>query len=249
MVEGLRLRGALRTWGAALLLAGAVAGCGSDQGGCTPGASVACACIDGRMGAQVCGADRQLAACVCRAPDGAIMGDATSDVLSGDDATPSDQPASSEVGADVVPSDVVDATADNVITLDVAADDHPEADVGVMDAGAPDRNPIDAAVTDAGPLDTGPLDTGVRDTGPVDAGALDAGVRDTGPGDAGGLDAAPDVLVVDVPPPDVSRGGTFTGSFVAGAVATPGAAVRGNFLWHGAQQLTGGGITLVGGFR
>jgi hypothetical protein len=35
---------------------------------CTPGASVACACADGANGAQTCGADGKLAACVCAKP-------------------------------------------------------------------------------------------------------------------------------------------------------------------------------------
>jgi hypothetical protein len=47
-----------------------LAGCEQPKSGCTPGASVACACIDGTMGAQSCRADGTYDACVCQGPIG-----------------------------------------------------------------------------------------------------------------------------------------------------------------------------------
>jgi hypothetical protein len=53
------------------LFALALAACGAPAPPvCTPGASLACTCVDGRAGAQVCSADgAALGACVCAAPD------------------------------------------------------------------------------------------------------------------------------------------------------------------------------------
>lgn len=57
-----------------LFAAGSFAACGSAGGtqnsggnsnGCMPGASQACACVDGRMGAQVCSDDGKLGECKC----------------------------------------------------------------------------------------------------------------------------------------------------------------------------------------
>jgi hypothetical protein len=47
------------------LFAGCGAGVSSHPGACTPGQSSACACTDGRMGAQVCQSDGTYAACDC----------------------------------------------------------------------------------------------------------------------------------------------------------------------------------------
>jgi hypothetical protein len=42
----------------------------SVQMTCVPGASAACACTDGRAGAQLCGKDGTFEACVCVTVDG-----------------------------------------------------------------------------------------------------------------------------------------------------------------------------------
>lgn len=49
------------------LLAGIVllVGCGEDGSTCEVGQSIACACTDGRMGAQVCGSDGRFGECEC----------------------------------------------------------------------------------------------------------------------------------------------------------------------------------------
>lgn len=57
----------------ALLLA--LAACSADPvppASCLPGASVACTCTSGASGAQVCGADRVLGACVCGDAGGVV---------------------------------------------------------------------------------------------------------------------------------------------------------------------------------
>lgn len=55
--------------GLGLVAAGSwlVVSCGGNgsESGCVPGASIACACVDGRLGAQVCAADGTFDACVC----------------------------------------------------------------------------------------------------------------------------------------------------------------------------------------
>lgn len=49
--------------------------------GCVPGMSIACACVDGRAGAQVCQPDRTYAACVCATPDAGAGDASVSDVV------------------------------------------------------------------------------------------------------------------------------------------------------------------------
>ncbi len=189
-----------------LVLAAMAVGCGSD---CIEGASVSCACPDGRMGAQVCRAGGSFGACVCAASDGGALD--ANDAASLDGAT--------EGGASV---DVVETgTADAV---DASTD-------GMRDAGASDIDRVDVTPTDAS----------------VDVSSPDA-AKDV---------VAPDVAAPDVPAdvtadagPDVGLAGAMVrGGFVSGAITTPGASVRGAFIWHGGTVMTGGGVTIVGGFR
>jgi hypothetical protein len=62
------------------------AGCFGCGARCVPGASAACACTDGRMGAQICGEDGRFAPCVCSG--GGDGGDAAVPPDAGDGATP-----------------------------------------------------------------------------------------------------------------------------------------------------------------
>lgn len=48
---------------------------------CVPGMSIACACVDGRMGAQVCRSDFTYSPCQCVAPDAGTPDGITSDVV------------------------------------------------------------------------------------------------------------------------------------------------------------------------
>jgi hypothetical protein len=93
------------------LLSSLVPSCGGTSNSdataepCTPGASVACACTDGRTGAQTCQSDHTLSACSCTGSSGAggtdteagaaggASGVAQDGATSGDVAAPTDGPA------------------------------------------------------------------------------------------------------------------------------------------------------------
>ena len=66
-----------------------IPGCPGPEG-CTPGASVACTCTDGRSGAQVCQADRTLGACTCSSADAGLDAPILSDVPELDTGDPTD---------------------------------------------------------------------------------------------------------------------------------------------------------------
>lgn len=129
--------------GAFALLGALLAGCESDAGGCTPGASVACACEDGRTGAQRCGDDRRLGECRCldrdgAAPDGIAVDvaadarpvedaalDAATDATTPDaamDATTTDAATDATTVDAVTDTPTVDAATDAPLALDVAVD-------------------------------------------------------------------------------------------------------------------------------
>lgn len=83
---------------------------------CTPGATVACACVGGGSGAQTCSAGRAYGACEC--PDGAVVDvpgvDVATDVMTQDTAPDVAMDSNSDA-ADVVSeaeSDIVDATTE-----------------------------------------------------------------------------------------------------------------------------------------
>ncbi len=82
--------------------------------GCLPGASLACACTDGRTGAQVCGDDGRLSPCVCTG------GDASTPPTDG---TSADVPVGVDVPVipDVPVSVDVPATPDVPVGVDVPA--------------------------------------------------------------------------------------------------------------------------------
>lgn len=84
------MRGTLAflTW---ITVAGAVGGCGGKSA-CVPGQATACACSDGRSGAQVCGRDGSYGACACDGTGGNGVG---GDDGVGDMATSSGPPATS----------------------------------------------------------------------------------------------------------------------------------------------------------
>ena len=56
-----------RTW--LFLLSAFLIGCHNDKASCTKGASIACACVDGKMGAQTCQGDGTYNACECEPDD------------------------------------------------------------------------------------------------------------------------------------------------------------------------------------
>jgi len=129
----MRRAGVVWAGGAGLVaLAMVVAGCTAaaiPQPSCAPGAQTACACVGGGLGAQVCGLDRVLGACMC--PDASAPVDA-----------PSADAPSSDLG-----------TADLGV-VDVPGGDAPDS--GVADAAATDAGgPVDVGPADVGPADTG----------------------------------------------------------------------------------------------
>lgn len=68
---------------------------------CTPGATVACACVGGGAGAQLCSASGTLGACVC--PDaGGVVDAAASDVVDALDAGDADAPDGGDASRDVI---------------------------------------------------------------------------------------------------------------------------------------------------
>lgn len=96
---------------------------------CTPGAQVACACVGGGQGAQVCTSGATLGPCTC--PDGGASDVAAVDVLAADvgiDAASAD--AGGDVAAvDAAPVDVgADALTDRAVAADVNCRNPREAD-------------------------------------------------------------------------------------------------------------------------
>ncbi len=103
---------------------------------CVPGMQVACACVDGRSGAQRCGLDGTYASCVCAStPDADVPRDdgrpldVATDLPLGDTATPSDVRSDAGVDAPDVP-------ASDVPRSDVPASDAPIAPSVTLSAGA-----------------------------------------------------------------------------------------------------------------
>ena len=89
--------------------------------GCLVGASLACACTDGRAGAQVCGDAARLGPCVCTAGDASLV---PADVATLDAPTSPDVPAPPDVPAatpDVPTPRDVTATPDVPTPRDVSA--------------------------------------------------------------------------------------------------------------------------------
>lgn len=80
-----------------------------DGGTCVRGTSQACACVDGRQGAQVCGGTGGFGACVCAAADAAGL-DAEVAVDTVADVGPSPRDAEPDAGENIV--DASDAAAD-----------------------------------------------------------------------------------------------------------------------------------------
>ncbi len=118
---------------------------------CTPGAQLACACLGGVQGVQVCGAAGTLEACTC--PDaGSVDVPTATDAGSldaGSDATPEDRATPIDLGFDV--PDV--PTTPDVPAMDVV--DAP-TDVGMPDVGPPDRGPVDVGLADVAVSPTDP---------------------------------------------------------------------------------------------
>ncbi|MBI5517544.1 MAG: FG-GAP repeat protein [Deltaproteobacteria bacterium] len=194
-----------------LFLAG-LGGCSADPA-CNPGASVACACTDGRTGAQVCGADGRLGACVCTGPaDASVPRDVPIDVATADG---SDAPALTDGGTDLGPVEAgpdgpltpdgltSEASADGPVDLpDVGAplDGGPDAPTDVRAPDAPRDVLSDAAPDVAGdaPGDissdaSGDLAGDGRIDAATDAGTDAAGATDTtSPADGPARDATPD---------------------------------------------------------
>jgi len=85
--------------GSMLVLAVFASGC-PTPGDCTPGASIACTCTDGRSGAQICQPDQTLGVCSCTSStdaglDGSMVSDAAPDeggleLIDAPDASPPD---------------------------------------------------------------------------------------------------------------------------------------------------------------
>lgn len=101
----------------------------APPGGCTPNASLACACTDGRMGAQVCGADRTLGPCVCSGSDGGTP--------SGDTGASDDRGVVSDAGRGdgSVERDADTATDDSGTTANDAGTASVDTGVVAFDAG------------------------------------------------------------------------------------------------------------------
>jgi hypothetical protein len=124
---------------ALVFILGAVApSCAGDAAplrDCTPGASLACACVGGSTGAQLCDGAGHLEACVCPMADAGPAGDVV-DAVALDaapivDAATDTAPATDHQSADVVDAAVLDA-------VDGARADSPDV--------------VDAAPADAGPV-------------------------------------------------------------------------------------------------
>ena len=141
-------------------------GCGSDRrssaparNGCVVGATAACACTDGRMGAQVCQSDRRFGPCAC-----------------------------SGSPADGGPSDVGAAFDGGFTASDagLAFDADSPRDAAPPRDGGPAPRDSGPAPRDSGPAphDSGPppRDSGPpppRDSGVIDSGFVDSGVPNT----------------------------------------------------------------------
>lgn len=140
-------------WLCACILAAALPSCQDDAARCTPGASLPCACTDGRAGAQLCTPQQTLGACVCSSP---LPADAAGDGAS--DATPA--PDGPVVTPDVTVSGDAAADDGSLVTPDVPGD-----------ASVVDERPADAS-SDAPP---GDVSSGEDAVTPTDAGGADAG--------------------------------------------------------------------------
>ncbi len=149
----------------ALVSCGAPAGPSSGSP-CTPGMTVACACVGGSAGIQVCNQSGTYNACQCAAVD------------SGTDATPIDVGAL-DSGFDVVTPPPVDVPGLDATPIDVGALDS-GFDVVTpppVDVPGPDATPIDVGVLDSGfDVVSLPMDVSRPDAGLGDVGALDSGV-------------------------------------------------------------------------
>ncbi|MFO0649019.1 MAG: glycoside hydrolase family 6 protein [Polyangiales bacterium] len=121
--------------------------------GCLPGASLACACTDGRTGAQVCGDDGRLSPCVCTG------GDAS---MTLPDATPSDVPPSVDApqSIDAPPSVDAPVSPDAPVGVDLPAS--PDVPVGIDAPVSPDV-PVRPDVPVS--IDTPPIDAPIATTG------------------------------------------------------------------------------------
>jgi len=126
-----------------VLLTIAAVACGGDPlplRDCTPGASLACACVGGATGAQLCDAAGHLEACVCpdAGPSGDVVDSAQADVV---DAA-QDVPAPDVAAPLDVP--VIDAP-DVAVPLDTPAVDHQVTDASLGDDGDAAPNSGDAS--------------------------------------------------------------------------------------------------------
>jgi hypothetical protein len=115
---------------------------GADGGACITGASLACACVDGRTGAQVCKEDGTLGPCACEGSDATAADGTTSDAVSSDGFV-----ADTAVPDTAVPeASSLDASTDDGATLDASTDD------GASDASVPDA-PLEASADAADAAD------------------------------------------------------------------------------------------------
>lgn len=157
---------ALRVW----VLTAALSACQEDAPSCVVGASVSCACTDGRRGAQTCSPQRTLGPCVCTesppqdagdagdtndtgpAPDGADdvsqTGDRPTDTF-GDGAEDTGSTTDGTPGADVVFDAGADATVDATVDagIDATADTGADATVDTGADAPTDRAAGDDAST------------------------------------------------------------------------------------------------------
>ncbi|MBK6531806.1 MAG: VCBS repeat-containing protein [Deltaproteobacteria bacterium] len=109
-----------------------VVGCGDPLNpapgpACVDGMSVACACVDGRTGAQVCLPEGRFGPCLCVQPD-AATDSPIADVTAGDQGADAPLP---DVGSSDVPT--LDVPTLDVPTLDVPTLDVPTLDVPTLD--------------------------------------------------------------------------------------------------------------------
>lgn len=99
----------MKWWGMVML---ACAGCDGGPSACTPGMSIACACSDGRTGAQVCNADGTFGICMCEGFmfDAGRREDAGRDVDAGRDSDAGREVDAGRLDVDIVALDAGETT-------------------------------------------------------------------------------------------------------------------------------------------
>jgi hypothetical protein len=138
---------------ASVLVVVCQAGCGGGNDGakCVPGASVACACPTGQIGAQICTSEGTFAVCVCGAP---VTDASAPDSMDNSAPGPLDVSAfgGSPEAEPEVPSAASDVQPDAGLTFsDAQPDAQPDGSLVVSDAQSDPQPEMAVAVPDAQP--------------------------------------------------------------------------------------------------